>query len=349
MGSEPGDTNKPEASAADKNYANGKGKGKGKDMARDESGQEADGDSVMARIGKSAAGLSRSVFQGTPTANELASAGTPGKVEASSSSSSSFSGIRPDTVAESSSTARASSSTEADAPGFRSGQADAHAAAQEAAFSDFLDNTDVFVPAENGFETAWQAASSTASKPTDHGPLRGEAVSSVAEQQERDGLAVVDLLSRTDEEMPRYEEEQTSLSETELRNLRQALFEDGSPAQLSASDWNNILNFVPDFLRGQDDEHGGRTEPAGASYMNLGVTNTAEAGQLWLEEWNRVLTGYADEVWGDLADLVREARTNVEQAREKSQDEDGQKPKPKPDVMALRRLQSVLTRVRARL
>lgn len=339
MGSESGDTNKHGASSTEKGHANGQGeesgKGKGKDMATDETGQEtprqADGDSFMARIGKSAAGLSRSVFHGTLLPNELASAGAPGKAEASSAAASN---VKPETLAESSSTARASSSTGAEA--FRSGQAEVHAAAQEAAFSDFLDETEVYVPTENIFETAWQAAGSTASKSTDHEPVpvpvRGEAVSSsVAEQQRRDGSAVVDLLSRGDEEMPQYEEEeQTRLSETELRNLRRALFEDGSPAQKSASDWNSILNFVPDFLRGEDD-----------GYMNLGVTSTAEAGQLWLEEWNRVLTGYTDEVWGDLGDLVREARADVEKARES--------PEAQPDVTALRRLQTVLTRVRARL
>lgn len=339
MGPEPGDTNTPEASATQQGHANGKGKGK--DAARDETGQEAprqaNGDSVMARLGNSAAGLSRSVFQGTPLANELASAGTSGKVEASSSTSS---GGRPETVAESSSTARTSSSTGAGA--FRSGQADAHAAAQDAAFSDFLDKTEAYVPAENGFETAWQAVGPTAPKPSDHGPLRGAMAYSVAEQQKRDGLAVVDLLSQTDEEMSQDEEVQTSLSETELRNLRRALFEDGSPAQMSAADWNNVLNFVPDFLRVQGGSGGG-TRPAEDSYMSLGVTNTAEAGQLWLEEWNRVLTGYTDEVWGDLADLAREARADIQQVRESP---DAQK---KPDLTALRRLQSVLTRVRARL
>lgn len=318
-------------------------KGKEKAAPRDESGQPAprptDGNSVMARLGKSAAGLSRSVFQSTPSANELANVGgSAGKAEASSSS------VHPETVAESSSTARASSSA---GPGvFRSGQAGAHAAAEEAAFSEFLDSTEVFNPTTEAWSAAsWKApgstATATATPPSEQALMQGAVGSSVARQQERDGVEVVHLLSHTDEEMPPYEEEEVSLSETELNSLRRALFDEGAPAQMSASDWNNMLNLVPDFVRGPEGSENGARR-AQDSYMALGVTDTAEAGQLWLEEWHRVLTSYTDEVWGDLADLVREARADVQQVKETR---DGQM----PDLTALRRLQTVITRVRARL
>lgn len=316
-------------------------KGKEKDAPRDESGQPAprptDGNSVMARLGKSAAGLSKSVFQSTPSANELADVGgSAGKAEASSSSS-----VHPETVAESSLTARASNS--AGLGVFRSGQAGAHAAAEEAAFSEFLDSTEVFNPTTEAWSaTSWKAPGSTATAtaPSEHALMQGAVGSSVARQQERDGVEVVHLLSHTDEDMPSYEEE-VSLSETELNNLRRALFDDGAPAQMSASDWNNMLNLVPDFVRGPEGSENGARR-AQDSYMALGVTDTAEAGQLWLEEWHRVLTSYTDEVWGDLAELVREARADVQQVKETR---DGQM----PDLTALRRLQTVITRVRARL
>lgn len=330
----------PAASAARQGDAKMEGKGKG--VATDDPGQEAprqpDSDassSVMSRLAKSAIGLSSSVLQGTTSANELADVASAGKAGASSSSSN-----KPETLTGASSTARASSSDRAG--GFRSGQAESHVAAEEAAFSDFLDNTNVFVPTDPvGLEKAWQAVGPVNAKSNSYELPRGAAVTSVGEQQEQDGVEVVRLLSQTDDEMPDFEDS-PRLSEAELKSLRHALFENGSPAQISASDWSNILNFVPDFLRGQDGRHG--EAAAHNSFMNLGVTDTVGAGQLWLEEWNRVLTGYTDEVWGDLADLVHEARTEVQQIRSR-QDEHMQK----PDPIALRRLQSVLTRVRARL
>lgn len=337
MASESENTNQPRESGSRPDNASSKGKEK--DAPGDESVQPAprpaDGNSVMARLGKSAAGLSRSVFQSTPSANGLADLGrSAGKAEASSSSS-----VNPETVAESSLTARASSS--AGPAVFRSSQAGAHAAAEEAAFSEFLDSTEVFNPTTEAWPaTAWTASGSTATVPSGHALMPSAVGSSVAQQQDSDGLEVVHLLSHADEEMAPYEEE-VSLSETELNNLRRALFDDGAPAQMSASDWNNMLNLVPDFARGPEGSENGARR-AEDSYMALGVTDTAEAGQLWLEEWHRVLTSYTDEVWGDLADLVREARADVQKVKESR---DGQM----PDLTALRRLRTVITRVRARL
>lgn len=313
-------------------------------MSRDDSDRttpkQADPESMVARLGKSAAGLSKSIFQATPSANDLISAGTSGKAGASSSTfASPSSGSRLDALAESSGAARSSSS--AGVGSFRSGHVAAHTAAQEAAFSDFLDGTEIQGLGNTTLETKWQEAAPSSEKPADHDPLPAQASSSVAEQQRRDGLAVVELLSQADEEIPFHEQEQMGMSDEELRIMRRALFEDESSLQVSAVDWNNILNFVPDFLRGPDGARGD-AGPAETSYMNLGVTDTTEAGQRWLEEWNRVLTGYNDEVWGDLGDLVKEARNDVQQAK-KRQD------KQQPDFTAIRRLQTVLTRVRARL
>lgn len=329
-----------EAPATQQGNAGSEDRGKG--VANDDPSQgaprqaHADSDSVMSRLGRSAAGLSRSVLQGTPSANDLADVASTGKGGSSSTSS-----HKRETLGEASSTARASSSGEAGG-GFRSDQAESHVAAEEAAFSAFLDNSDALEPTEPvGWEKAWQVVGPLDARSTSHGLLPGAAVTSIAEQQGRDGGEVVRLLSQTDDEMPGLEDG-LGLSEAELRSLRRALFEDGSPAQLSASDWRNILNFIPDFLREQDGSHG--QIPAHNSFMNLGVTDTAEAGQLWLEEWNRVLTGYTDEVWGDLADLVHEARTEVEQIRS-SKDESRRR----ADPTALPRLQYVLARVRARL
>lgn len=162
----------------------------------------------------------------------------------------------------------------------------------------------------------------------------------MAEQQAQDGVEVVRLLSQVTEEAPDLEQRPT-VSEEELKNLRQALFEEGGPGQISATDWNNILNFVPDFLLVDDSDGSGLGAPEN-SHMNLGVTEPAEAGQIWLEQWNRVLTGYTDEVWGDLGSLVEEARTEVARMRDSKDEQTAGAP-------AVRQLRSILTRVRARL
>lgn len=162
---------------------------------------------------------------------------------------------------------------------------------------------------------------------------------SVAEQQAQDGVEVVRLLSQVTEEAPDLDQGPT-ISEEEMKNLRLALFEEGGQGQISATDWNNILNFVPDFLQGGSDVSGiGATEN---SHMNLGVAEPAEAGQIWLEQWNRVLTGYTDEVWGDLGSLVEEARTEVTRMKDTTDEQAAGAP-------AVRQLRTILTRVRARL
>lgn len=319
----------------------GREKGKGKDVVRSATGQDQDqgssrppvADSVMSRVGKSAAGLSQSVLHSRPTASDVANLLPSGKAGPSSSN-------KPPALDETSSTAP-SAGTSGTTGGFRSAQADAHAAGEEAAFSDFLDSTPAFIATEPpGLDQAWQRASSDASAiPGTQAALRQDGANSVAEQQAQDGVEVVRLLSQvTEEDAPNFEG--ATVSEEELKNLRQALFEEGASGQMSATDWNNMLNFVPDFLLGESDGSG--PGASGNSHMNLGVTKPAEAGQIWLEQWNRVLTGYTDEVWGDLTSLVEEARTEVARMKDT-------KDKQATGAPAVRQLRSILTRVRARL
>lgn len=273
------------------------------------------------------------MLHGKPTASDVASLSSSGKAGPSSSDT--------HALGEASSTA-ARAGTSGSAGGFRSAQADAYAAAEEAAFSDFLDGTPAFVATEPvSLDHAWQRASGGASAvPGARGtPAHGGAYS-VVEQQAQDGVEVVRLLSQVTEEEPKNFDEGPAISEEEMKNLRQALFEEGAPGQVSATDWNNILNFVPDFLLGENGSSG--PGASGNSHMNLGVTEPAEAGHIWLEQWNRVLTGYTDEVWGDLGSLVEEARTEVQQMRDT-------KDEPATGAPAVQQLRSILTRVRARL
>lgn len=333
MGHETRYNKMPDAPAAQDGNVEGKGKGVASRGVDQETTRQADNNSVLSRLGQSMTALSRSVVHGTPAANDLASLVSSEKSGPSSSSR------KVDPLLESTSTAAASGSSSTGV--FRSEHTNAHVAAEQAAFSDFLDSTTVLAPAEpTGLEKAWEVATSASLTPTTFGAPSGVTESSVAEQQEMDGVEVVQLLSQTDGEMPAFEGQMT-LSEPELKSLGQALFEDGSPAQMSASDWNNMLNFIPDFLRGQGDSYG-ILDASESSYMNLGLTDTAEAGQLWLDEWNRVLTNYNDEVWGDLGDLVQQARIEVQKFKTGQEDRT-------PDPAALRQLRTVLIRVRARL
>ena len=323
--------------AGDPGGEQGRGKEKGKDVARGETvtGQDQDsgssrppeGESIMSRVGRSAASLSQNVLHGKPAASDVADLSSSGKAGPSS-------GNKRPALGETSFPAP-TAGTSGSTGGFRSADADAHAAAGEAAFSDFLDGTPAFVATEPAaLDQAWQRASGGASEVPGAQPAY-----SVAEQQAQDGVEVLRLLSQVTEEAPNLEQGPT-VSEEEMRNLRQALFEEGGPGQISATDWNNILNFVPDFLLGENDGSG--LGPPENSHMNLGVTEPAEAGQIWLEQWNRVLTGYTDEVWGDLGSLVEEARTEVARMRDTKDEQAAGAP-------AVRQLRLILTRVRARL
>lgn len=312
----------------------GQGKGKGIASSQNAAEKQHDADSVMSRLGRSATELSKSVLGGAPATDALNNLASSGKSGSSSSSH------HPQTWAENSFASSGSGLASASGGGgggasFRSTQTSTHIAAEEEAFSNFLDNTSVLAQTEPvGLGESPYGATSTGSKPTTHGQASSVVPSSLVEQQERDGIEVVRLLSQADDELAAYDGNIT-ISQPEMENLRRALFETGT-AQISASDWNNLLNFVPDFLRDEP-------QSLESSYMQLGTVDVSQAGQQWLEEWNRVLTGYTDEVWGDLGDLVQEARREVEQMKNPQQE------KPIPDAQALQRLRTVLTRVRARL
>lgn len=310
---------------------NGKGKGKAPEPLDHETTPRENGDkSMISRIGNSAAGLSRSLLQSKPTANDVGSVAASAKAESSSS--------RPLALAEGSSAhvqpeARSTS-------GFRSTQTASHIAAEESAFSDFLDSTPVFVPTEDvNLEKTWRDSSPNVR--LEQASRSSGNPSSIQAQQTLDGQEVVDLLSQPD--LPPDTSDDVNISEADLASLRRALFSDENEnVALSSADWNNALNFIPDFLLWPEDEN----QASGAvhnSSMHLGLADSTEAGQTWLDQWNRVLTSYTDEVWGDLGALVQEAREEVNQLEEASPE------KPAPETKAIRRLRQVLAHVRAKL
>ena len=118
-----------------------------------------------------------------------------------------------------------------------------------------------------------------------------------------DGSAVVDLLSQPLglDEMPGEDDQDDGLAPEAAEKLREALF--GSSG--SRPFWDDLLNFTPQFLAGPGDE------AVAAAQSHLGTTDLNAAREIWLGQWQDVLSAYTDEVWGDLGPLAVEARKEV--------------------------------------
>jgi len=85
---------------------------------------------------------------------------------------------------------------------------------------------------------------------------------------------------------------------------------------------------------GRSPEDSWNVKPMVAPEMAQSLTGSSTLTANWVKQWEDVLTRYADEVWGVLLPLVKEARKEIEELRS---DEDS---KEVPD--AVRRLQSIL-------
>ncbi|PQE24760.1 zinc finger c2h2-type protein [Rutstroemia sp. NJR-2017a BVV2] len=185
------------------------------------------------------------------------------------------------------------------------------------------------------FEMVWERTRSSKSrsgfeaKPGSsllHGGEDGNGYKSIPEQEAHDGEEVLDLLnssstvgtfaypSISEFEKERYEEENVDwgLSPQQIKKIRE--ISGRLLGELHEGvDVDNVLNLRPSFGNemGMDEES--------------------------LRDWEGVLNGYTDEVWGGLAPLVREAREEVEKLKEGriAGEEKG-------DVKALRRLRAVL-------
>lgn len=296
------------------------------------------------RLGSSAAQLSRSLFAGGPEATDISrlASSTSSKGGASAATAPPVSG-------ESSFTAPGFHLTAINnnQPVFRSrkfDEVDEHAARAEADFSTFLDGTSVSVPSEPpNPESSW--FSIIPSEPIDSRnansrlPMYGV---SIAEQEARDGAQVVDLLAQHGvDEMDADFESQASTED--MAKLRRALFgDDFSGNETLPQAWDNILNFIPDFVRPDPGAVPGAMNDfkSTESQAVLGVTHGPEAESLWVELWMDVLTRYNDEVWGDLGSLVEQAKKELKQLDEANAEDRNPEPK------AIRRLQQILGHVR---
>ncbi|KAI0450143.1 hypothetical protein F5B21DRAFT_492182 [Xylaria acuta] len=147
-----------------------------------------------------------------------------------------------------------------------------------------------------------------------------------------DGSEVVDLL----ETGPMVDEDSDELymTDEELLPLRRALFGEGTSTGTS---WDSTLNFVPEFISnrgmGNSDEYRQLTQ-------HLGLSNAAEARDIWFSQWDNVLSSYTDEVWGDLTPLVVAARQELKAVSTIPDGTTGN------GLNALRRLQQILAHVR---
>ncbi|RFU33376.1 hypothetical protein B7463_g2964, partial [Scytalidium lignicola] len=326
---------------------------KGKARARDEKedtkiSNDATQNSLLSRVVNSATGLTKSAFA-APTNNEVNDAAAvastiSGKGHIPSGNSSSAwteSSKQAQQNAPSSSQPGVSSS-------FQSGHAEQHASNAEVEFSSFLDGIDTFKASETdqnallagqNFELGLRQASSQVPVAAVSPPI------TVTEQERFDGAEVVAMLSSSNGTGGIFEapEDDTiydwSFSEEQLSQIR-AITRDLLPplephGSISA---DNPRNLNPPFT----DQYSVPRIDASAdeSYMYFGISGDPDAArQMWREQWEGVLSRYADDVWGNLLPLVQEARKEVENM---SNVEGSETQEPK----ALRRLGIILGHLR---
>ncbi|ETS86792.1 hypothetical protein PFICI_00620 [Pestalotiopsis fici W106-1] len=236
-------------------------------------------------------------------------------------------------LGETSNSKRQTSASSGDS--IRSAQVQGHIQREEAAFAQFLDGVDSSAVSENVPENVPNRLV------CDSLNREGTVFQSQSDASHRladsDGLEVVKLLDAGYDEVMLMDPVIPLSKPQELR-LKQALFGEGSNADEAgkqASDWSNILNFVPEYIS-NGSSGWGYNELSG----HLGTSDTLEASEIWADQWGDVLSRYTDEVWGDLGSLVQEAR---EEARKIQKHEGDSGPS---ETKALMRLRQILSHIR---
>jgi hypothetical protein len=320
------------------------GKGKGRaPLERDEGKSQSKPEdssanpSMLSRVAASASGLTRSAL-GAPSSNELnqtAAAALSRSGKGSSSGNASGSSAS----AESSKTAQQPTLPQLDGPArerFRVGHSEEHADQSEREFSAFLDRIDAFSASEPSAPLDHEDYTLAEAWTRSQSPKKTQASippnTSVTEQQSRDGEEVLAMLSDPNYsleeqfEAPEPEEENydwglSGEQITQLRAMTKHMFP--APEPHAAVDLDHPLNLIPSARFGQEVQG-----------------TTLEETREWREQWNGVLTRYADEVWGGLLPLVKEARQEVEDMKQGS--EGSEQP------TALRRLGAILGHLQKR-
>ncbi|KAF5973676.1 hypothetical protein FBULB1_8159 [Fusarium bulbicola] len=162
--------------------------------------------------------------------------------------------------------------------------------------------------------------------------------SAISEQEKMDGAALVNLLDDSSGALdgvllgahdPDAEDE--GFTPEAAAKLREALFT--ADSAFSGFRWDDLLNFNPEFL----DQSG--PEADFERQLHFGTTSADEVRNSYLDQWDKVLNGYTEYVWGDLEPLIAEARREVVGVKNQGLDA-------VPRTKALDRLRQILGHVR---
>ncbi|KAG5752696.1 hypothetical protein H9Q70_004693 [Fusarium xylarioides] len=162
--------------------------------------------------------------------------------------------------------------------------------------------------------------------------------SAILEQERKDGAAVVNLLDHTSGALDgvllgAYDPDAVDedLTPEAAAKLREAFFT--ADSAFSGFRWDDLLNFNPEFL----DQAG--PEADFERQLHFGTTSADEVRNSYLDQWDKVLNGYTEYVWGDLEPLIAEARREVVEVKNQGLDA-------VPQTKALDRLRQILGHVR---
>ncbi|KAI0845624.1 hypothetical protein F5Y00DRAFT_246008 [Daldinia vernicosa] len=193
----------------------------------------------------------------------------------------------------------------------------------ESSFSSFLNSTSILGETEpSGIKTGRSEKI--------HEPVPGGTQQTRPIINTTDGMDVVDFLDLGYDEV---EEIDTTLTDTEQAALRHRLFENGEPGEHAPRGrWDDALNFFPGL---------GPNSSSIQEYADLlGTSDLEEAKNIWVGQWQGVLTSYTDEVWGELRSLVKVAREELTNISEPHEEASPSK------LKAVRRLQQLLSHIR---
>ncbi|KAK2001742.1 hypothetical protein LX36DRAFT_322627 [Colletotrichum falcatum] len=190
---------------------------------------------------------------------------------------------------------------------------------------------DVSVQLQIPDEARHGVAGSTSTSHSSHSSI---VQSDINKQEARDGQQVIDLLTVLDklDDLEAIDNNlQSFVSWREEELLRKALFSGSGDGP--TSNWTTLLDFQPDFLR---------EDNVAELLQHFGVADPQQARAMWMDSWDDVLASYTDQVWGELSFLAREARKEIDDAREQ-----GTPTTADPGGMqSLRRLRQILAHVR---
>jgi len=340
------------------------GKGKGRASNFDNSNKPSiDGQSphrsssILERVTASATGLAHSAFA-APTSNELSDAAT-------AALTSTGKGRQPDgssgSLAESSHSnqqTRLPTSQGQSLPSIRAGHREEHIIDVESKFSSFLDGIDSFTPSSEPYSHAdpfpRQALDIPLERANGRTDTRSEAglvwYNTVHEQQQHDGDAVLSILSHPSaitnelEALPVEEEVlDWNLTDEQISRLRTLVDDIFPPPEKHISmSAEHQLNLIPDMFSTPttSDPVPFNDTNLEESYMHFDNIPRNKARQMWMEQWEGVLTRYTDEVWGNLLPLVIEAREEIKAIKEDRPENTIEQSK------ALRRLRQILGHMR---